>query len=135
MRKYPRTAEDREAIAAARRRHYAMQAARCEARAQEEQQRTDSNTGNGDKDPPETDPNDVGAHKNPADTHNPGAGANTAQPNAASVEIPADYAKLDWPNLRALAKQLTTQHVISKVEACSVIEAELARRAAAAANE
>ncbi len=53
-----------------------------------------------------------------------------APANTALVEIPAEWAKLQWFKLQALAKLIVGGPVANKVAAVEIIEAELARRAA-----
>lgn len=127
MRKYPRTTEDREAIAAARRRYYAQQAAENDLRergidldaAFSTTKQTDDPNGKGDA---------TSTTAGATTTPDPSAGEDKS-----TVEIPEGFSALEWPELRALAKSLTDGHVVSKKEAIAIIETELARRAAIAA--
>ena len=47
------------------------------------------------------------------------------------VEIPEDWASLGWPDLRALASEVSGENVRSKDQAVAAIKAELESRAAA----
>lgn len=63
-----------------------------------------------------------------------GARSRTAEPaeERAAVAIPEDWQKLPWDALKSLAAKLTDDPVKTKVDAVAAIEAEVARRAAAA---
>lgn len=50
---------------------------------------------------------------------------------AVPADIPEDWRELHWQQIRAIAVQFTSDPIQGKDEAVAVIEAELARRAAA----
>jgi len=141
QRRYPRTTEDREAIAAARRRHYARQAAHSAIREQEDEAaKTPSPT------PTETIPTQPSSNKGEVSNtgRSSGEGAdtqsdsNTTDQNAAdelakaraAIVIPDNFEKLEWKPMRALAEIFANEKVINKPQALKAIGDEIARRAA-----
>ena len=61
----------------------------------------------------------------------------TAEPRAQqlAVVIPADWQDLSWPALKRLAASVCDTPITSRKEAILAVEAELARRVAAAAQQ
>ncbi|WP_414461813.1 hypothetical protein [Hyphomicrobium sp. DY-1] len=139
QRKYPRTAEDREAIAAARRKLYASQ------KPEEVMVVPDPVDDEPKKD---VEPRAVTKIDEPVKEPAPVkdilpteanklAAAHATVPakddaSAADVEIPDNYETLGWKHLRALVGKLSKTPVVNREQAVHIIAEELQRRAKAA---